>query len=95
MDTQSGTDGNTKPTTIAATIKQLIGQLIGVTALGASVKGIAQDLPATLIEEEETVCPEVVFPVLAKEIIQHCNESLSLVEHLEKMLREQGVSTTE
>lgn len=93
MEVQLGNDSNAQPVKVGNAIHDLIVELHKAIALSSSVRSIAHDLPISPLEVEDVIAAELVFPALAGEIIQRCNASLTLIQTLEALLREQGIST--
>ena len=90
MNSHTATDGAVLHTSIDDALQALNTELCKVIGLGVSVHCIGQDLPATPIGEDDAICPELVFPALACGLLQHANRSLSIIEKLQDLLREQG-----
>lgn len=74
---------------LTATIARLYSELTKVTGLVISVRMISQTLPTTMQQSCDALCPELVFPALANELLSHANESIALLEEVESLIRKQ------
>ncbi|MFC7515130.1 hypothetical protein ACFQUU_08955 [Herbaspirillum sp. GCM10030257] len=63
-------------------VEALVVELHKMIGLMASTRAIADMLPVTPITDHDGLCPELIFPVLAKSAIDHAEHSLSLLELL-------------
>jgi hypothetical protein len=74
-------------TAIADLIAHINHALCKVVGTGSSIQSIASDLPETPLAQDDAFCPELVFPQLARGVIEHANTAMSLVEKLETACR--------
>jgi hypothetical protein len=90
MGNQTTVDDPKLPAMVADAFNELNFELSKVIGLSSSVRIIGQALPVTSLENDDAICPEIVFPALALGLLQHGNKSMSLIERLQGLLRDQG-----
>jgi hypothetical protein len=71
-------------------LRSLSGALCNVIGTAQSIRVIGEALPTTPHDDEDIICPELVFPALADGVNVHANSALSLVEQIETLLQEPG-----
>lgn len=92
MDIQAVVDEGKLPETVSEAVSQLRFELCSLIGLSSSVRCIGLELPATALENDDVLCPELVFPALAIGLLEKGNRSLSIIERLEDLLSEQTIN---